>query len=101
MVHLMMENQEDLAGIMTIEQGKPLAESRGEVVYGATRTSDLAVSADAHFAPQIKRLIGCTSGSDLRHFQNENFRAPACAAQPLESAETVCVSASHRAGGEA
>ena len=60
MVHLMMENQEDLAGIMTIEQGKPLAESRGEVVYGATRTSDLAVSADAHFAQQIKRLIGCT-----------------------------------------
>jgi succinate-semialdehyde dehydrogenase/glutarate-semialdehyde dehydrogenase len=32
---LMMENQEDLARIMTIEQGKPLAESRGEVAYGA------------------------------------------------------------------
>lgn len=32
---LMMANQEDLARIMTAEQGKPLAESRGEVAYGA------------------------------------------------------------------
>ena len=32
---LMMANQEDLAVIMTREQGKPLAESRGEVAYGA------------------------------------------------------------------
>jgi succinate-semialdehyde dehydrogenase / glutarate-semialdehyde dehydrogenase len=32
---LMLSNQEDLARLMTIEQGKPLAESRGEVVYAA------------------------------------------------------------------
>ena len=32
---LMMANQEDLAMIMTAEQGKVLAESRGEVAYGA------------------------------------------------------------------
>jgi succinate-semialdehyde dehydrogenase/glutarate-semialdehyde dehydrogenase len=32
---LMMENQEDLAVLMTREQGKPLTESRGEVAYGA------------------------------------------------------------------
>src|SRR5687768_1250530 len=32
---LMMANQEDLARLMTIEQGKPLAESRGEVAYAA------------------------------------------------------------------
>ena len=32
---LMMANQEDLARLMTLEQGKPLAESRGEVAYGA------------------------------------------------------------------
>ncbi|HAH09729.1 MAG TPA: succinate-semialdehyde dehydrogenase (NADP(+)) [Alphaproteobacteria bacterium] len=31
-----MANQEDLAQIMTAEQGKPLAESRGEVAYGAS-----------------------------------------------------------------
>jgi succinate-semialdehyde dehydrogenase / glutarate-semialdehyde dehydrogenase len=32
---LCMENQEDLATIMTLEQGKPLAESRGEIAYGS------------------------------------------------------------------
>jgi succinate-semialdehyde dehydrogenase/glutarate-semialdehyde dehydrogenase len=32
---LMMENQEDLARLMTLEQGKPLTESRGEVAYAA------------------------------------------------------------------
>src|SRR5215210_350117 len=33
---LMMANQEDLAIVMTAEQGKPLAESRGEIAYGAS-----------------------------------------------------------------
>ena len=33
---LIMANQEDLAAIMTAEQGKPLAETRGEVAYGAS-----------------------------------------------------------------
>ncbi len=32
---LMMANQDDLAAIMTAEQGKPLAESRGEIAYAA------------------------------------------------------------------
>jgi succinate-semialdehyde dehydrogenase/glutarate-semialdehyde dehydrogenase len=32
---LMMENQEDLAQLITAEGGKPIAESRGEVAYGA------------------------------------------------------------------
>jgi succinate-semialdehyde dehydrogenase/glutarate-semialdehyde dehydrogenase len=33
---LMMANQDDLARIMTAEQGKPLAESRGEIAYAAS-----------------------------------------------------------------
>ena len=33
---LIMANQEDLAQIMTIEQGKPINESRGEINYGAS-----------------------------------------------------------------
>ena len=34
--NLMMENQEDLAILMTAEQGKPLAESKGEIAYSAS-----------------------------------------------------------------
>ncbi|NBA96566.1 NADP-dependent succinate-semialdehyde dehydrogenase [Pseudomonas sp. R5(2019)] len=33
---LMMDNQEDLARLMTLEQGKPLTESRGEIAYAAS-----------------------------------------------------------------
>lgn len=33
--NLVMENQEDLAQILTAEQGKPLAEARGEIAYGS------------------------------------------------------------------
>lgn len=47
---LMMANQEDLAVIMTAEQGKPLAESRGEVAYGASFIE--------WFAEEGKRLYG-------------------------------------------
>jgi succinate-semialdehyde dehydrogenase / glutarate-semialdehyde dehydrogenase len=47
---LMMENQEDLARIMTAEQGKPLAESRAEVVYGAGFAE--------WFAEECKRAYG-------------------------------------------
>ncbi len=33
---LIIENQDDLARIMTLEQGKPLAEARGEIVFAAS-----------------------------------------------------------------
>jgi len=49
---LVMENQEDLARLMTAEQGKPLAEARGEVVYGASFIE--------WFAEEAKRLYGET-----------------------------------------
>ncbi|MGQ0654782.1 MAG: NAD-dependent succinate-semialdehyde dehydrogenase [Betaproteobacteria bacterium] len=49
---LMMANQEDLAQIMTAEQGKPLAESRGEVAYGASFIE--------WFAEEGKRAYGDT-----------------------------------------
>jgi succinate-semialdehyde dehydrogenase/glutarate-semialdehyde dehydrogenase len=47
---LMMEHQEDLAQIMTAEQGKPLAESRGEIAYGASFIE--------WFAEEAKRVYG-------------------------------------------
>lgn len=49
---LMMENQEDLAIIMTAEQGKPLAEARGEVAYGASFVE--------WFGEEAKRIYGET-----------------------------------------
>ena len=33
---LLIENQDDLARLMTLEQGKPLAEAKGEFVYAAS-----------------------------------------------------------------
>jgi len=47
---LMLGHQEDLARIMTAEQGKPLAESRGEIAYGASYME--------WFAEEAKRLYG-------------------------------------------
>jgi succinate-semialdehyde dehydrogenase/glutarate-semialdehyde dehydrogenase len=49
---LMMANQEDLAILMTAEQGKPLAESRGEIVYAASFIE--------WFAEEGKRVYGDT-----------------------------------------
>ncbi|MGI9332375.1 MAG: NAD-dependent succinate-semialdehyde dehydrogenase [Gammaproteobacteria bacterium] len=46
----MMANQEDLALLMTAEQGKPLAESRGEIAYAASFIE--------WFAEEAKRLYG-------------------------------------------
>jgi succinate-semialdehyde dehydrogenase/glutarate-semialdehyde dehydrogenase len=47
---LMMANQDDLAVIMTAEQGKPLAESKGEIAYAASFVD--------WFAEEGKRLYG-------------------------------------------
>jgi succinate-semialdehyde dehydrogenase/glutarate-semialdehyde dehydrogenase len=49
---LVMANQEDLARLMTLEQGKPLAESRGEVAYGAAFLE--------WFGEEAKRIYGDT-----------------------------------------
>ncbi|MEM5504590.1 NADP-dependent succinate-semialdehyde dehydrogenase [Shewanella frigidimarina] len=49
---LMHENAEDLALMMTTEQGKPLAESRGEVTYAASFIE--------WFAEEAKRIYGDT-----------------------------------------
>ena len=49
---LMMANQEDLARIMTAEQGKPLAEARGEIAYAAAFIE--------WFAEEAKRIYGDT-----------------------------------------
>lgn len=47
---LVMENKEDLALLMTLEQGKPLKEAEGEVVYGASFIE--------WFAEEARRVYG-------------------------------------------
>ncbi len=47
---LMMENQHDLGVILTAEQGKPLAEAKGEVAYGASFIE--------FFGEEAKRIYG-------------------------------------------
>ncbi len=47
---LLLANQEDLAQLMTAEQGKPLAESRGEIAYAASFIE--------WFAEEGKRIYG-------------------------------------------
>jgi len=49
---LIIENKEQLAQIMTVEQGKPINESRGEVLYGASFIE--------WFAEEAKRVYGDT-----------------------------------------
>lgn len=47
---LCMENQDDLAMILTLEQGKPLGEARGEIAYGSAFIE--------WFAEEAKRVYG-------------------------------------------
>ncbi len=50
--HLLHQHADDLARIMTAEQGKPLAEARGEVIYGASFIE--------WFAEEARRIYGET-----------------------------------------
>ncbi len=55
---LLMANQEDLGRLMTAEQGKPFAEAKGEVAYGASFVE--------WFAEEAKRI----NGETLPQFDN-------------------------------
>ena len=50
--NLMMQHQDDLGRILTLEQGKPLAEAKGEIAYGASFIE--------WFAEEGKRVYGDT-----------------------------------------
>jgi succinate-semialdehyde dehydrogenase/glutarate-semialdehyde dehydrogenase len=67
--NLMMAAQEDLAIILTAEQGKPLAEARGEIAYGANYIE--------WFAEEGKRVYGDTIP------QPSNDKRIVCIKQPV------------------
>jgi succinate-semialdehyde dehydrogenase / glutarate-semialdehyde dehydrogenase len=56
--NLMMENQDDLARILTAEMGKPFAEAKGEIAYGASFIE--------WFAEEAKRVYGETIPGHMR-----------------------------------
>ena len=66
---LMMDAQEDLAQILTAEQGKPLAEARGEIAYGASYIE--------WFSEEAKRVYGDTIP------QPSNDKRLLCIKQPV------------------
>jgi succinate-semialdehyde dehydrogenase/glutarate-semialdehyde dehydrogenase len=71
---LMMANQDDLAVIMTAEQGKPLAESKGEIAYAAAFIE--------WFGEEAKRVYGDTIPGHARDIRIVVLKEPigVCAA---------------------
>lgn len=71
---LIIANTEDLARIMTIEQGKPITEARGEVAYGASFVE--------WFSEQAKRIMGDTIDAPMPNTRILVLREPigVCAA---------------------
>ena len=67
--NLMIEAQDDLATILTTEQGKPLAEAKGEIAYGANYIE--------WFSEEAKRLYGDTIP------QPSNDKRIVCIKQPV------------------
>ncbi|GAM72499.1 aldehyde dehydrogenase B [Vibrio sp. JCM 19236] len=65
---LILDNQNDLARIMTLEQGKPLVESKGEVVYGASFVQ--------WFAEEGKRTYGENIPSPLSDRRISTIKQP-------------------------
>jgi succinate-semialdehyde dehydrogenase / glutarate-semialdehyde dehydrogenase len=71
---LMMANQDDLAALMTAEQGKPLAEAKGEIAYAAAYVE--------WFAEEAKRAYGQVIPSPFKDRQLVVIKEPVgvCAA---------------------
>ncbi|MGD1877600.1 MAG: NAD-dependent succinate-semialdehyde dehydrogenase [Kiloniellaceae bacterium] len=65
---LMLAHKEDLARIMTLEQGKPISESRGEIDYGASFAE--------YFAEEAKRPDIMSVTSHLPSAEVELWREP-------------------------
>jgi succinate-semialdehyde dehydrogenase len=65
---LLLENKEDLARLMTLEQGKPIDEARGEIDYAA--------SFIRWFAEEARRAYGETIPSHIRNAQLGSVREP-------------------------
>ena len=68
---LIEENVDDLAKIMTVEQGKPLAEAKGEILMGVTYIDFYAEEGKSY----LTIAIGCTGGKHRSVFVAEHLYA--------------------------
>ncbi|GAA5825036.1 hypothetical protein JCM11251_006070 [Rhodosporidiobolus azoricus] len=68
MHQIMMDNAEDLAQIITAENGKPLADARGEITYGASYFS--------WYAGEVLRNYGDVIPSAVKGVQNTTIKQP-------------------------
>ena len=89
---LVVENADDLAIILTMEMGKPLAESRGEILYGAAYIEWFAEEAKRVYGDTIpghqqdkriiviKQPVGVVGALELPkcHARKENGSCPCC-----------------------
>jgi succinate-semialdehyde dehydrogenase/glutarate-semialdehyde dehydrogenase len=66
--NLLLENADDLGAIMTAEQGKPLAESVGEVGYGAGFIE--------YYAEESKRVVGATIPTISNDRRLQTYKQP-------------------------
>jgi len=66
--NLLLENADDLGAIMTAEQGKPLAESIGEVGYGAGFIE--------YYAEESKRVVGATIPTISNDRRLQTYKQP-------------------------
>ena len=65
---LCLEHKDDLATILTLEQGKPLAEARGEIVYGASFLQ--------WFAEEARRVYGDTIPANTNKHRIVTLKQP-------------------------
>ncbi|MDY4279812.1 MAG: NAD-dependent succinate-semialdehyde dehydrogenase [[Pasteurella] mairii] len=65
---LIIQNQEELAQLLSLEQGKPIAESRGEIAYGASFIE--------WFAEEAKRICGDLLSPDKAHHRLMVIKQP-------------------------
>jgi len=65
---LMMANQDDLGAILTAEMGKPLAEAKGEIAYGASFIE--------WFGEEAKRIYGETIPGHMRDKRIQVIKQP-------------------------
>ena len=72
---LMLQHQDDLAKLMTVEQGKPLAESKGEVAYAAAFLEWFGEEAKRVYGDTHSRATRPTSASSRSSSRSASWRA--------------------------